>query len=59
MTALAVVCTIALVITGLSDLLVADARNVEVWLGFEVTGRLAILTAPLHWAILALGAWAF
>ena len=27
--------------------------------GFELTGRLALLTAPLHWAIFAFGAWAF
>ena len=29
------------------------------WLGFEVRGRAARLTAPLHWAIFATGAWAF
>jgi len=34
-------------------------RDVEVWLGFELHGRAARLTAPLHWAIFAFGAFAF
>jgi hypothetical protein len=41
------------------DLLVPEARGVEVWLGFEVHGRAALLSAPLHWAIFAAGAWGF
>src|SRR5262245_39147566 len=59
MTVLAVVCTLMLLIVIPSDLFVADARNVEVWLGFELYGPLAIATAPIHWAIFAIGAWAF
>ncbi|HYR97247.1 MAG TPA: hypothetical protein VEM57_10950 [Candidatus Binatus sp.] len=59
MTALAVACFAFLVVNVCRDLFVADARDVEVWLGFEIRGRPAILTAPLHWAILATGAWAF
>jgi drug/metabolite transporter (DMT)-like permease len=39
--------------------LATDSRDVEVWLGFELRGRAARLTAPLHWAIFAAGAWAF
>jgi hypothetical protein len=34
-------------------------RNVEVWLGFELHGAWARWTAPLHWALFAVGAWAF
>ena len=41
------------------DLWLPEVRDVEVWLGFELHGRAAQLTAPLHWAIFALGAWAF
>jgi hypothetical protein len=41
------------------DLWVAEARDVEVWLGFEVRGPAARWTAPLHWAVFAAGAWAF
>jgi hypothetical protein len=59
MTALAVFCLTVLVITVPSDLFVPAARDVEVWLGFEVRGPLALLTAPIHWAIFAIGAWAF
>jgi hypothetical protein len=59
MTALAVFCLAVVVITVPSDLFVPAARDVEVWLGFEVRGPLALLTAPIHWAIFAIGAWAF
>ncbi len=41
------------------DLFYSDARFVEVWFGFELHGLAAQLTAPLHWAIFALGAWGF
>jgi hypothetical protein len=41
------------------DFAIPAVRDVEVWLGFELRGRAALLTAPLHWAILALGAWAY
>ena len=58
MTVLAVACTAVLLIVIPSDLFVADARNTEVWLGFEVHGPLALLTAPVHWAMFAVAAWA-
>ncbi len=41
------------------DLLRAETRDVEVWFGFELRGRAALLTAPLHWLIFSVGAWAF
>ncbi len=59
MTALAVFCLAVLVISVARDLFFADSRDVEVWFGFEVRGPLALLTAPIHWGILAIGAWAF
>jgi hypothetical protein len=43
----------------LRDLAIPEVRGTEVWFGFELTGRAAQLTAPLHWAIFALGAWGF
>jgi hypothetical protein len=58
MTALAAVCALALVINVSRDLFFAETRDVEVWLGFEVRGAWAMATAPLHWLIFALGAWA-
>ena len=59
MRALALFCAATVLFLVFRDLFVADARDVEVWLGFEVTGRAAVLTAPLHWAVFAVGAWAF
>ena len=59
MTALAVVCLIALLAGVPRDLFFAATRDVEVWLGFEVRGWTALLTAPLHWAIFGIGAWGF
>jgi hypothetical protein len=41
------------------DLLYPEYGNVEVWLGFEVTGAAARWTAPIHWAMFAVGVWAF
>ena len=41
------------------DLFFAHTRDVEVWFGFEVRGTAALLSAPLHWAIFAVGAWGF
>ena len=46
-------------ITLVSDLFVPGARNTEVWLGFEVKGPMALVTAPLHWAWFATAGWAF
>jgi hypothetical protein len=59
MAAVAIWCFLTVLVTMSSDLFVADARAVEVWFGFEVTGRAAILTAPIHWTIFAVFAWAF
>jgi hypothetical protein len=59
MTALAVVCFLVLAISVVRDLFFPDSRGVEVWFGFEVHGLLALVTAPIHWAIFAIGAWAF
>lgn len=58
MTALALACGAALAINLVSDLFVPASRYVEVWFGFEVTGRLALVTAPLHWTLFGIGAWA-
>jgi hypothetical protein len=59
MTAFAAVCLLALVVNIVRDLFFPETRDVEVWFGFEVTGNLALLSAPLHWAVFAVGAWAF
>lgn len=59
MTALALFCVLTIAVIAPRDLFLAKTRDVEVWLGFEVRGIWARLTAPLHWAIFAVGAWAF
>jgi hypothetical protein len=59
MTALAAACLLTIAVTLAGDLFVPDARDTEVWLGFEVTGAMARATAPIHYAIFAIGAWAF
>jgi hypothetical protein len=59
MTIAAVVCAATVVVSVARDLFLPASRAVEVWFGFEVTGPLALATAPIHWAIFALGAWAF
>jgi len=59
MTGLSVFCLATVVFLVPRDLLVSDTRDVEVWLGFEVHGVAALLTAPLHWLIFAVGAWGF
>jgi hypothetical protein len=59
MTALALFCAATVVFLVPRDLLFSDARYVEVWLGFELHGTAAVVTAPLHWAIFALGAYGF
>jgi hypothetical protein len=57
--ALALLCAATVPFLALRDLFVPDVRDVEVWLGFELRGSAALATAPLHWAIFAVGAWAF
>jgi hypothetical protein len=59
MTVLAALCLIMLLINLPRDLFFSETREVEVWLGFEIRGWLALLTAPIHWAIFGVGAWAF
>ncbi|MGH7859456.1 MAG: hypothetical protein ACREQY_19195 [Candidatus Binatia bacterium] len=59
MTACAFVCLAYFVAFVGLDLFHPKFRAVEVWFGFEVGGRLARLTAPLHWSIFAFGAFAF
>ncbi len=59
MTALGYFCVAMVVVSISRDFFLADARAVEVWFGFELTGAAAMITAPIHWAIFAAGAWAF
>jgi hypothetical protein len=58
-TVFAVFCAATALFLAWRDLFLPEIGDVEVWLGFEVRGRAARLTAPLHWAIFAAGAWAF
>jgi hypothetical protein len=58
-TGLAAFCASTVVFLVVRDLFVPAARDTEVWLGFELHGRAARLTAPLHWAVFAAGAWGF
>ncbi len=59
MTAMTALCALGAVFLVARDLTEPAVRDVEVWLGFELRGRAALLTAPLHWAILGGGAWAY
>ncbi len=59
MTVGAVLCAATVVVSVFRDLFLPASREVEVWLGLELTGWIAYATAPLHWAIFAVGAWAF
>jgi hypothetical protein len=57
MTAIAGFCLATVVFLISRDLFVPEVRDVEVWLGFEIRGTAALLTAPLHWALFSLAAW--
>jgi hypothetical protein len=59
MTAMAVFCAVTVVFLIPRDLFYSGARDVEVWFGFEVHGRAALLSAPLHWLIFVIGAYGF
>ena len=59
MTALAIACLVTIAATFGGDVFVPEARDTEVWFGLELKGTPALLTAPLHYAIFAVGAWAF
>lgn len=53
------VCAVGVAVLVYRDLAIPEVRDAEVWFGFTLRGRAALLTAPLHWSILAIGAWAF
>jgi hypothetical protein len=59
MTAMAALCALGVAFLVARDFAIPAVRDVEVWFGFELRGRAALLSAPLHWALLAVGAWAF
>jgi hypothetical protein len=59
MTALAIFCLATVLFLVPRDLFFPETRDVEVWFGFELRGRGALLTAPLHWLIFGIGAWGF
>ena len=59
MSALAVFCLVTVAFCVPRDLFFPETRDVEVWLGFEVRGAAAWLSAPVHWAIFSFGAWSF
>jgi hypothetical protein len=59
MTALACFCLATVLFLVPRDLFFPATRDVEVWGGFELHGRPALLTAPLHWAIFLAGAYGF
>ena len=56
---MALFCAATVAFLVVRDLFVPHVRDVEVWFGFELRGGWALATAPLHWAIFAIGAWAF
>lgn len=59
MTVMAVGCLLTAIVTMTGDFLFPNARETEVWLGFEVTGTAAMLTAPIHWTFFAVCSWGF
>jgi len=59
MQAMAAFCLFTVVFLAVRDLFFPEPRDVEVWLGFELRGWAARWTAPLHWLVFAVGAWAF
>jgi hypothetical protein len=59
MTALALFCLATVIFLVPRDLLFPETRDTEVWFGFEVHGRAALLTAPVHWILFLSGAWGF
>lgn len=58
-TALAGFCVLTLVFLVTRDLFIPEVRDTEVWFGLEVHGWPARLSAPVHWALFAAGAWGF
>jgi hypothetical protein len=56
---MALLCAGSVVYLAARDLTLPHVRDTEVWFGVALRGRAAQLTAPLHWALLAAGAWAW
>jgi hypothetical protein len=59
MTAMALFCAFTVPFLIWRDFFDPMASTVEVWGGFELHGAAARWSAPLHWLIFAVGAWAF
>lgn len=57
--ALAALCAATVVFTIARDVLIPEVRAVEVWLGFELRGWLALATAPVHYALFSAAAWGY
>ena len=58
MTAMSALCAFGALFLIYRDFAIPAVRDVEVWFGVELRGTAALATAPLHWAILTVGAWA-
>lgn len=56
---LALFCAATVLFLAWRDVFVPEARDVEVWFGFELRGGAALATAPLHWALYGFGAWSY
>jgi len=52
-------CLLTVVVIVPGDLFFERTRNIEVWFGFEIEGRAAMLSAPLHWIFFIVCSWAF
>jgi hypothetical protein len=59
MRGLAIFCLCTVVFLIGRDLFDPETGDIEVWFGFELRGRAALLSAPLHWLIFGVAAWAF
>ena len=58
-TLLSAFCVISVLFLVYRDLFVPHVRDTEVWLGFELHGGPARVTAPVHWSIFGIGAWGY
>ncbi len=56
---LALFCAGTVAFLAYRDLTIPAVRDVEIWLGIELQGRLAQATAPLHWLVFAVAAFGF
>ena len=57
--ALAAFCTATVVFLVARDVWIPEVRAVEIWLGFELRGWLALATAPIHYALFGAAAWGY